>query len=108
MEYGSTIRTSSMFFDVEIANLGYGESFFYVYTDLLDNREGLTLSMDGDALNSPATWKLKGTEIGGQSTLSTLTVEKGPRWNVDRYSPVKIYLQSKVSACSIIWFQLQN
>ncbi|EJK48096.1 hypothetical protein THAOC_33136, partial [Thalassiosira oceanica] len=73
-----------MYFDVEIANIGYGESFFYVYTDLLDNREGLTLSMDGDALNSPSTWKLKGTEIGGQSTLSTLTVEKGPRWNVDR------------------------
>ena len=93
-----------MYFDVEIANLGYGESFFYVYTDLLDNDKGLTLSIDGDALNSPSTRKLKGKEIGGQSTLSTLTVEPGPRLNVDRYSPVKIYLQSKVSACSILWF----
>lgn len=76
-------------------NLGYGESFFYVYTELLDNREGLTLSIDGDALNSPSTWKLKGIEVGGKSTLSTLVVEKGPRLNVDRYKPIKLYLQSK-------------
>lgn len=78
-----------MLFDVEIANLGYGESFFDVYTDLLDNREGLTLSVDGGP------WKLKGTEVGGKSTLSTLVVEKGPRLNVNRYKPVKLYLQSK-------------
>ena len=97
-----------MTFDVEIANLGYGESFFYLYSDLLENREGLILSIDGDALNSPATWKLKGKEVGGTSTISTLTVEKGPRWNIYRYDPVKIYLQSKCEFEEEAGFQIND
>lgn len=74
----------------------HSSSSFYMYTDLHENRDGLSLSIDGDTLNSPTKWMLTGTQIGGEAITATLVAEKGPRFGMDRYKPVSIYLESKV------------
>ena len=86
-----------MVFEVEIANLGYGESTFFLYSEKRDNNAGLKLSIDGSSLNVLSPWRLTGTNWGagrgGQASTSLLTVERGPKEDV--YSPVNIILQSR-------------
>ena len=80
----------AMIFELEIANNGWGESSFFLFTEARDNSAGLAIDFHQD-------WILEGTKIGGSSSQVTLTIEKGPREDLFYfiYDPVKIYLQSK-------------
>ena len=93
---GVVAQDDTMVFDLEIANEGYGESSFYLYSDKNENTDGLVLGIDDGNLNSMSTWILPGTKsvTGGSAIRQTLTVLKGPR--ALQFDPVDIYLQSKV------------
>ena len=78
-----------MIFDIEIANNGWGESTFFLYAEDKDNSAGL-------AIDFPQDWILEGTKIDGTPSKVTLTIENGPREDIDFvYDPIRIYLQSK-------------
>jgi len=81
-----------MVFDIELVNLGYGSGSFKLYTDKIDNTDGLAISINGANVNSLSPWYLVGTKKGGRATLATLTIERGPR--MDSYKPLQVFLQS--------------
>lgn len=84
-----------MVFDLEIANLGYGDSTFVLYHEVTDNSDGLTINT---FKSDTGTWILPSTVHGGKAIKTLLTVSRGPKLNV--YNPVRIYLQSK---CGFQW-----
>jgi len=84
-----------MVFDLEIANLGYGDSSFVLFHEVLDNPDGLLINT---FKSDTRTWLLPSTYHGGKATKTTVTLSRGPKLNI--YNPVRIYLQSK---CGFEW-----
>eukprot|EP00957_Ditylum_brightwellii_P202664 15331210-Ditylum_brightwellii.AAC.2 len=80
-----------MVFDLEIKNIGYGDSSFYLFTENRDNTGGLNIEVNGAGLSDPSTWFLPSTELGGSATTATLTIERGPKLHT--YPPVTLFLQ---------------
>lgn len=69
---------------------GYGTSSFAFYHETGDNVDGLSIDADG----AGDTWFLTGSQVGGSTSIVTLTIDAGPEGNL-RYSPVRLYLQSQ-------------
>jgi len=79
---GITPVDESMIFKVGLNNEGYGTSSFAFYHETGDNVDGLSIDADG----AGDTWFLTGSQVGGSTSIVTLTIDAGPEGNL-RYSP---------------------
>ena len=78
-----------MVFDVELLNEGDGDSSFYLFTNNLENTDGLTTSVNGFNIADPLVFFLPRQS---SSKIAT-TIEIGPKQHV--YNSISIMLKSK-------------